>query len=77
MNVAAILEEEGKLKEAFIYAKVAASTFANVFAIENSTAIQALWQQLSISYALREPDTVKQAANLLNALTKRDLQNAD
>lgn len=39
MNVAEILEEDGKLKEAFVYAKVAASTFANVFSAENPTAI--------------------------------------
>jgi hypothetical protein len=44
MNVAAILEEDGKVKEAFIYAKVAASTYTNVFSVENPTTILALWQ---------------------------------
>lgn len=39
MNVAYILEEDGKMKEAFIYAKVAASTYSNVFSIENPTTI--------------------------------------
>ena len=57
MNIAAILEEDRKLKEAFTYAKVAANTYTNVFQIENSTTIKALWQMLSISYALREKDT--------------------
>ena len=77
MNVATILEEDGKVKEAFIYAKVAASTYTNVFSVENPTTIQALWQQLSISYALKEPDTVKQTSHLLNALSKRDLMSQD
>jgi hypothetical protein len=53
MNVASIFEEDGKVKEAFIYAKVAASTYTNVFSVENPTTIEALWQQLSISYALK------------------------
>jgi tetratricopeptide (TPR) repeat protein len=77
INVAEVLEEEGKLREAYAYAKVAASTFSNVYSVENPTTIKALWQQLSISYALEEPDTVKQCAHLLNALTKRDLSKHD
>jgi hypothetical protein len=57
MNIANILEEDRKLKDAHTYAKVSANTYTNVFQDENPTSIKALWQLLSISYSLKKEDT--------------------
>jgi len=73
MQIANILEEDKRLKKAYEYAKVASTTYQTVYADDNPLIIKAMWQELSISYALFDKDTTLSLANsLFYQLAKRD-----
>lgn len=46
------MEEDNRLEEAFEYAQVASQTFQHVYAPDNPHVIDAMWQELSIAYAI-------------------------
>ena len=66
------MEEDNRLKEAFEYAQVASQTFQHVYAPDNPQVIDAMWQELSIAYAINWQHTEDLAAKLFYALAKRD-----
>ena len=66
------MEEDKQLKKAYEYAKVASTTYQNVYAEDNPLIIKAMWQELSIAYALYEKNTENLAAQLFYTLAKRD-----
>ena len=59
MNIAKLKELQKRHRDAYKYATVAANTYQKVYAAENPQQILALWQKLSIAYALKEDDTLK------------------
>jgi len=73
MQIANILEEDKRLKKAYEYAKISSTTYQTVYADDNPLIIKAMWQELSISYALFDKDTTLPLANsLFYQLAKRD-----
>ena len=72
MQIANLMEEDKRLKKAYEYAKIASTTYQTVFAEDNPLIIKAMWQELSIAYALYEKDALRLAAQLFYALAKRD-----
>lgn len=72
MQIANLMEEDKQLKKAYEYAKVASTTYQNVYAEDNPLIIKAMWQELSIAYALYEKNTENLAAQLFYTLAKRD-----
>ena len=72
MQIANLMEEDKRLKKAYEYAKIASTTYQTVFAEDNPLIIKAMWQELSIAYALYENDTLDLAAQLFYTLAKRD-----
>ena len=75
-QIANILEEQGKLHDAFRYADIASETFnqTHVYGETSEKSVSALWLKLSISYALKRADVVGQCKRLFEALLKRDFQ---
>ena len=62
MQIANLMEEDKRLKKAYEYAKVASTTYQTVYSEENPLIIKAMWQEISIAYALYEKDTLRLAA---------------
>ena len=75
--MANILEEQGKLNDAYKYAEIASDTFVHptIYGDTNEKSISTLWLKLSISYSLKRADVLNQCKKLYEALIKRDLQN--
>lgn len=71
-EIAILLEEGKRMKEAVKYAEIAAKAFENVYQQENPIAMEGLWRQISISYALKDPDCLKLCNKLLYSLALRD-----
>ena len=72
IQIAELLEEDNRLEEALAKATVASQTFQNVYAEDNPLVIKAMWQELSIAYAVKSDQTEQLAAELFYALAKRD-----
>lgn len=72
LNIANIMEEQKRLKDALEYAKTAAQTYENVYNKDNANTIKVLWQKLTIMYALEDPDTEREANYLLKVMAERD-----
>ena len=77
LNIANIMEEQKRLKDALEYAKTAAQTYQNVYNKDNANTIKVLWQKLTIMYALEDPDTEREANYLLTVLAERDRLNPE
>jgi hypothetical protein len=72
LNIANLLEEQKRLKEAYTYATIAARTYKTVYNKENANSIKILWQQLTIAYALKHEETENQANYMLQVMAYRD-----
>ena len=53
-QIAILLEEGKRMKEAVKFAEIAAKAFENVYQFDNPSAMDGLWRQISISYALKD-----------------------
>ena len=72
MQIATILEEQGKLNDALGYAHTASETYRQIHGDESEQTIFAQFLQLSISYSLKHPEVVELCKKLYLQLVKRD-----
>eukprot|EP00349_Pseudokeronopsis_sp_Brazil_P010696 CAMPEP_0202979610 /NCGR_PEP_ID=MMETSP1396-20130829/85709_1 /ASSEMBLY_ACC=CAM_ASM_000872 /TAXON_ID= /ORGANISM="Pseudokeronopsis sp., Strain Brazil" /LENGTH=54 /DNA_ID=CAMNT_0049719103 /DNA_START=272 /DNA_END=436 /DNA_ORIENTATION=- len=54
MQIATIMEEQGRLNEAYKYVHIAAESYEQFYGEEAEITIIALWLQISVAYALKQ-----------------------
>lgn len=72
MQIATILEEQGKLNDAYQYAKISSDTYRFLHGEESEHTIFAKFLLLSISYSLKKNETLDECKHLYSYLLKRD-----
>lgn len=73
LKIADLLEDQKRMKEALVYAKFASEAYRLCYEQINTTTIRVIWQELTISYALKDPNTFTLANSLINKLIEREL----
>mmetsp|Transcript_39107 Transcript_39107/g.37437 ORF Transcript_39107/g.37437 Transcript_39107/m.37437 type:complete len:168 (-) Transcript_39107:694-1197(-) len=72
MQIATIMEEQGRLNDALKYVQIAAEAYEQFYGEEAEITIISLWLEISVAYALKHQNVVNLCKKLFGCLVKRD-----